>query len=61
MFVRLSILVVRSPDVNVAVATLIGKIVSCKCVVCGCPVSICGRVLSANLVIFAMNNYDVIL
>ena len=32
-----------------------------KCVVCECPVSICGRVLPANLVILLMFSYDVIL
>jgi hypothetical protein len=35
--------------------------VVCKRVVCECPVSICGRVLAANLVVFPMFSYDVIL
>jgi hypothetical protein len=33
----------------------------CKCVVCECPVSICGRVLPTNLVVLPMFSYDVIL
>jgi hypothetical protein len=35
--------------------------VVCKRVVCECPVSICGRVLPANLVVLPMFSYDVIL
>jgi hypothetical protein len=34
--------------------------VVCKRVVCECPVSICGRVLPANLVVLPMFSYDVI-
>ena len=33
----------------------------CKCVVCGCHISIYGRVLSINLVVLPMISYDVIL
>jgi hypothetical protein len=35
--------------------------VVCKRVVCECPVSICGKVLPANLVVLPMFSYDVIL
>jgi hypothetical protein len=35
--------------------------VVCKHIVCECPISICGRVLPANLVVLPMFNYDVIL
>jgi hypothetical protein len=35
--------------------------VVCKYVVCECPVSICGRVLPANLVVLPIFSYDVIL
>jgi hypothetical protein len=35
--------------------------VVCKRVVCECPVSICGRVLPANLVVLPMFSYDIIL
>jgi hypothetical protein len=34
---------------------------ACKRVVCECPVSICGRVLPANLVVLPMFSYNVIL
>jgi hypothetical protein len=61
VFVRLSRLVVRTLEPGLAITTLVGKIVVCKRVVCECPVSICGRVLPANLVIFPMFNYDIIL
>ena len=33
----------------------------CKRVVCECPVSICGSILPANLVVFPMFSYDIIL
>jgi hypothetical protein len=42
-------------------STPIGKTVVCKHVVCECPVSICGRVLPANLVVLLIFSYDVIL
>jgi hypothetical protein len=61
VFVRLSRLVVRTLEPGLAVTTPIGKIVVCKCVVCEWPVSICGRVLPANLVVLPMFNYDMIL
>jgi hypothetical protein len=61
VFVRLSRLVVRTLEPGLAVATPIGKIVVCKRIVCECPVSICGRVLPANLVILPMFSYDIIL
>jgi hypothetical protein len=35
--------------------------VVCKRVVCECPISICGRVLLANLVVLPMFSYDIIL
>jgi hypothetical protein len=60
-FVRLSRLAVRPLDVGLAVATPVGKTVVCKSAVCGCPLSICGKILPANLVVFAMFGYDVIL
>jgi hypothetical protein len=60
-FVRLSRLAVRPLDVGLAVATPVGKTVVCKSAVCRCPLSICGEILPANLVVFAMFGYDVIL
>jgi hypothetical protein len=61
MFVRLSRLVVRTLEPSLAVTTPVGKTVVCKHVVCECPVSICGRVLPANLVVLPMFSFDVIL
>jgi hypothetical protein len=61
VFVRLSTLVVRTLELGLAVTTPLGKTVVYKCVVCECPVSICGRVLLANLVVLPMFSYDVIL
>jgi hypothetical protein len=61
MFVRPSRLVVRTLETILVVTTSIGKTVVCKCVVYGCLVSICGRVLPANLVGLPINSYDVIL
>jgi hypothetical protein len=61
VFVRLSRLVVRTLKPGLAVTTPIGKTVVCKRVVCECPISICGRVLPANLVVLPMFSYDIIL
>jgi hypothetical protein len=61
MFIRLSRLVVRTLKPSLVVTTPVGKTTVCKHVVCECPISICGRVLPANLVVLPMFNYDVIL
>jgi hypothetical protein len=60
-FVRLSRLIVRTLELGLAIITPVGKIVVCKRVICECPVSFCGRVLLANLVILHMFSYDIIL
>jgi hypothetical protein len=61
MFVRLSRLVVRTLKPSLVVTATVGKTVVCKRVVFECPVSICGRVLPANLVVLSMFSYDIIL
>jgi hypothetical protein len=61
VFVRLSRLVVRTLEPGLAVTTLVGKTVVYKRVVCECLVSICGRVLPANLVVLPMFCYNIIL
>jgi hypothetical protein len=61
VFVRLSKLVVRTLKLVLAVITPVGKTMVSKCVVCECPVSICERVLPANLVVLPMFSYNVIL
>jgi hypothetical protein len=60
MFIRFSRLVVRTLEPSLVVTSTVGKIVVCKHVVYGCPVSICGRVLPANLVVLPMISYNVI-
>ena len=61
VFVRLSRLAVRTLEPGLAVTTPVRKTVVCRRAVCECPVSICGRVLPANLVFLPMFSYDVIL
>jgi hypothetical protein len=61
VFVGLSRLVVRTLELGLVVTTPVGKIVVCKRVVCECPISICGRILPANLVALPMFSYGVIL
>jgi hypothetical protein len=61
VFVRLSRLVVRTLEPGLAVTTPVGKTVVYKRVVCECPVSICGRVFPANLLVLPMFSYNVIL
>jgi hypothetical protein len=48
-------------DVDLAVATPVRKIVVSTSVVRNCPISIQGHVMPANLVIFEMSGFDVIL
>jgi hypothetical protein len=61
VFVKLSRLVVRTLKPSLAVTTPVGKTMVYKRVVCECSVSICGRVLPANLVALPMFSYNVIL
>jgi hypothetical protein len=61
VFVRLSRLVVRTLEPGLAVTTPIGKTMVCKHAICECPVSICGIVLPANLVVLSMFSYGIIL
>jgi hypothetical protein len=48
-------------DVDLAVASPVGKTVVCTSVVKNCPISVQGHVMPANLVIFEMSEFDVIL
>jgi hypothetical protein len=48
-------------DVDLAVATPVGKTVICTSVVRNCPISTQGHVMPANLVIFEMSGFDMIL
>jgi hypothetical protein len=54
VFVRLSRIVVRIFEPGLAVTTPVGKTVVYKRVVCDWPISICGRVLPANLFVLPM-------
>lgn len=60
-FANLCRLVIEPLEVDLAVATPVGEIVVCRRVVRGCLMSVEGRVLPANLVVFAMKGFDVIL
>ena len=60
VFVRLSRLAMRTLEPGLAITTPIWKTVVCKRAICECPISICGRVLPANLVVLPMFSYDVI-
>jgi hypothetical protein len=51
---------VRTLELGLAITIPVGKTMVYKRVVCKCPVSICGRALPANLVVFRMFSYDVI-
>jgi hypothetical protein len=48
-------------DVDLAVATPVGKTVVCTSVVRNCPIFVQGHVMPTNLVIFEMSGFDVIL
>jgi hypothetical protein len=61
VFIRLSRLVVKTLEPSLVITTPVGKTVVYKRVVCECPISICGRVLLANLVVLLMFSYNVIL
>jgi hypothetical protein len=48
-------------EVGVAVSTSVGKSVLCRKLVRGCPIHIEGRTLMANLIVFNMDRFDIIL
>ena len=48
-------------EIGVVVSTLVGKSVLCKKLVRGCPIHIKGRTLTANLIVFDMEGFDIIL
>lgn len=58
---RTSKVVVEPFDVEIAAAIPVGSIVVCKCVVRGCLISIKRRTLPADMVMFQMQGFDVIL
>ena len=60
-FAKSCSLELESLDLNLTVATPVGKIVVCTLVVRRFPVTIKGHIMPANLVIFEMNGFDVIL
>jgi hypothetical protein len=51
----------RNLEPSLAVTTPVGKTMVCKRVVCECPITICRRVLPANIVVLPIFSYDVIL
>jgi hypothetical protein len=48
-------------EVRVVVPTLVGKSVICRKIVMGCLIHIDGRTLTANLIVFDMEGFDIIL
>jgi hypothetical protein len=60
-FAKSCSLKLESLGLNLSVATPVGKTVVCTSVVRRCPVTIKGHVMPANLVIFEMSGFDVIL
>ena len=48
-------------EVGVVVSTPVGKLVICRKIVIGCPIHIEGRTLMANLIVFDMEGFDIIL
>jgi hypothetical protein len=48
-------------EVGVVKSTLVGKSVLCRKLVRGCPIHIEGRTLMANLIVFDMEGFDIIL
>jgi hypothetical protein len=48
-------------EVGVVVSTPVGKSVICRRIVMGCPILIEGRTLTANLIVFDMEGFDIIL
>jgi hypothetical protein len=48
-------------EVEVLVATPVGKAVTCRKIVLNCPICIEGRNLAANLIVFDMEGFDIIL
>jgi hypothetical protein len=47
--------------VGVVVSTPVGRSVICRKIVIGCPIHIEGRTLTANLIVFNMEGFDIIL
>ena len=60
-FAKSCSLELESLDLNLTMATPVGKIVVCTLVVRRCPVTIKGHIMPTNLVIFEMSGFDVIL
>jgi hypothetical protein len=60
MFVTLFGLFVRTLEVGFAVATSVGKTVTCSRIALGCPININERILLANLVVLALHGYDLL-
>ena len=48
-------------EVGVVVSTSVGKLVICRKIVMGCPICIKGQTLTANLIVFNMEGFDIIL
>ena len=51
----------KALDVNLAVATPIGSTILCTSIVKNCPIMVEGHVMPANLIVFEMRRFDIIL
>jgi hypothetical protein len=61
MFIKLSRISIKTLEVGLAVATLLGKTVTCSRVARGCLIIINERILLANLVVLPLHGYNIIL
>jgi hypothetical protein len=60
-FAKASCLEPEALDINLVVATPIGNTILCTSVVKNCPILVEGHVMPANLVVFEMRRFDIIL
>jgi hypothetical protein len=60
-FAKANCLEPEALDINLVVATLIGNTILCTSVVKNCPILVEGHVMPANLVVFEISGFDIIL
>jgi hypothetical protein len=60
-FAKASCLEPEALDVNLVVTTAIGCTILCTSIVKNCPILVEGHVMPANLIVFEMSGFDIIL
>lgn len=60
-YVKLCPIVANEMDYNLRVSTPTGDIVTCNKILLKCPITISGKEMPANLIVFPMTRFDVIL